>query len=98
MSNPISKEKILKLNAEKASFHLVDVRTAEEYASEHVPGAVNIPSEKIEELPFDKDEMIVCICNHGNKRCQGAAEQANNMGFTNVYYLEGGTAGWFGHE
>ncbi len=38
--------------------YLVDVRTLEEYKSEHICGAVNIPAEEIEEMEFDGLSLI----------------------------------------
>ncbi|MFO1418010.1 MAG: FAD-dependent oxidoreductase [Methylotetracoccus sp.] len=43
---------------------ILDVRSAEEYAAEHVPGALNIPLEdlraRIGELPLDRPCWLVC--------------------------------------
>jgi hypothetical protein len=54
----------LKAAADKGTVHIVDVRTADAYAVEHIKGSVNIPEGAIEsragELPTDK--MIVTYC------------------------------------
>jgi NADPH-dependent 2,4-dienoyl-CoA reductase/sulfur reductase-like enzyme/rhodanese-related sulfurtransferase len=48
----------------RAEVFLLDVRTAEEYASGHVPGAVNIPIDelrpRLDELPKDREIWSYC--------------------------------------
>ncbi len=50
---------------------LVDVRTAEEFASGHLPGAVNIPHGEIVEglsaLNTPKSTKVVLYCRSGNR-------------------------------
>ena len=65
---------------------LLDVRTQEEYDDGHIPGAVCLPSDMIEEgLPFsfDKDAEILLYC-HSDKRSAEAASRLRAMGYTNV--------------
>ena len=79
--------------------HLIlDVRTYEEYASGHIPGALCIPNETIgenmpEELP-DKDQIILIYCRSGNRSRQ-AAQKLYDMGYTNIYEF-GGINTWKG--
>ncbi len=75
---------------------LVDVRTAEEYAEKHIPGAILIPNEEIdgsrpEELP-DLDATIIIYCRSGN-RSKTASEKLIAMGYTDVRDL-GGINDW----
>jgi len=50
--------------AKKAA--LIDVRSPEEYLAGHIPGAVNIPAERIEaqkkRLPKDKTAPLIFYC------------------------------------
>ncbi|EAQ98102.2 rhodanese-like domain-containing protein [Congregibacter litoralis] len=50
---------------------LVDVRTAEEFASGHLPGAINIPHGEIVEglaaLQTPKSARVVLYCRSGNR-------------------------------
>ena len=65
---------------------LLDVRTQEEYDDGHIPGAVCLPSDMIEEgMPssFDKDAEILLYC-HPDKRSAEAASRLRAMGYTNV--------------
>ena len=65
---------------------LLDVRTQEEYDDGHIPGAVCLPSDMIEEgmpFSFDKDAEILLYC-HYDKRSAEAASRLRAMGYTNV--------------
>ncbi len=97
MRKPVTKEQLKELQNKKSNLKLIDIRSAGEYETLHVPDVINIPSEKLHEklAAFTKGDTIVCICNHGKERSQGAAELLYNAGFENTFYLEGGTAGWF---
>lgn len=70
---------------------IVDVRTPEEFAQGHVPGAVNLPLQEIaawaDKLP--KDKPVYLYCRSGNRSRQ-AAEYLKKKGYTNLYNLEGG--------
>lgn len=78
---------------------LVDVRSPEEYAAEHVPGAENVPLEDVLASPqrFAGEELYV-ICRSGGRSLR-AAEAVNAAGARAVSVV-GGTAGWIdaGHQ
>ena len=65
---------------------LLYVRTQEEYDDGHIPGAVCLPNDMIEEgCPFscDKDAEILLYC-HSDKRSAEPASRLRAMGYTNV--------------
>jgi rhodanese-related sulfurtransferase len=76
---------------------VVDVRTPEEYASGHLPEALNIPAGEIEarvqELEKLKDTQLILVCQTG-ARSSGACRKLEKLGFGNVRNLAGGMAGW----
>jgi phage shock protein E len=77
-----------------APHQLIDVRTAEEFASGHLPNAINIP---LQELPdrlaeVATDEPVVLYCRSGNRSNQ-AAQLLAGEGFTQVLDL-GGIVAW----
>lgn len=72
----------------------MDVRSAGEYASGHIPGAVNIPMEEIEARLDDlgANEKVILVCQSGKRAGMACAliEEAR----TGVSTLEGGMAAW----
>lgn len=73
---------------------LIDVRTPQEFASGHIPGAVNISvdqlAQRLSEIPQDKP--IVLYCRSGNRSNQ-AAQILERAGYTQIYDL-GGIITW----
>jgi len=69
---------------------LVDVRTEWEFAEGSVPGAINIPLDKITSNldKFKNQTQIIVFCRSGNRSGQAKAILEKN-GFTNV--INGGT-------
>ncbi len=74
---------------------VIDVRSPEEFASGHVPGAVNVPLADVLASPgrFTGEEVHV-ICRSG-RRSLTAAEAMNAAGARAVS-VAGGTADWSG--
>jgi len=95
------------LQQDKSAVYL-DVRTAEEFANGHVPGAVNIPvmspdpvSRRMVPNPkfletvvgrYAKDTKIICGCQMGG-RSQHAGEILDQAGFSDVSNMTGGFGG-----
>ena len=80
------------------SIQLVDVRTAEEYAEQHIPGAVNIDvyaEDFIEQCKakLDASRPVAVYCRSG-KRSASAVAQLRKAGFKDVLNLDGGILGW----
>jgi rhodanese-related sulfurtransferase len=100
MRKSITKGEVQSLQQTNATVKMVDIRSIKEYEKQHIPKVINIPAESLYDnfTIFDKEEVIVCICNHGKERSQQAAELLYNAGFKNSYYLAGGTAGWLSEE
>lgn len=68
---------------------IIDVRTAEEYKTGHVEGAINIPYDEIEnEVNYDKDKTIAVYCRTG-VRSSETAKTLEKMGYTKIYDLGG---------
>ncbi len=79
------------------SFHLLDVREAEEYAAGHLPGAQplckGILERDIEATAPDSGAEIVLYCG-GGYRSALAADNLQKMGYQRVLSLAGGWRGW----
>ena len=69
---------------------LVDVRTAGEFASRHLPNAINLPLDEIEvSLPRrvkDKNQVILLHCQSG-MRSGVAKSKLNGLGYANAFNL-----------
>ena len=72
---------------------VIDVRTADEYNTEHIEGAINIPVDNISNLNYDKDTLIIVYCASG-MRSATAAEKLVDLGYTKVHNLDGGLINW----
>jgi rhodanese-related sulfurtransferase len=82
---------------------VVDVRTAEQFAAGHVPGAVNIPQAELAaraaELPADRDAPIVMVCSIG-RTSKETILYLKSLGYRRARNLKGGVTEWIrkGHE
>ena len=76
---------------------IIDVRNPEEYAEQHIPGAINIPLPELEShsKKLSKDIMIITVCGKGGGRSAQGAELLKQFGFSSATYLCGGTFGWY---
>lgn len=72
---------------------VIDVRNADEYADGHIAGSINIPVENISTVNYDKETVIIVYCASG-MRSADAAKELINLGYTNVYNLDGGLINW----
>ncbi len=92
----ISNREALALIESGKSPRFVDVRTPQEFASGHVPGAINIPRDqlasRLAELEDARDRLVV-YCERGPRAAAAAATLAN-AGFTGVRHLKGDMSGW----
>lgn len=76
---------------------VLDVRTPEEYARAHLPGAVNLdfyaPDFREQLAGLDPDVPYLLYCQSGNRSGQARAMMAD-LGFTTVTDVAGGIAAW----
>jgi rhodanese-related sulfurtransferase len=80
-------------------FHLVEASPEADFKKEHLPGAINLPVERIRELdPHilpNKDDLIVVYC--ADFSCQSsdiAARDLMSRGYTRVRRYVGGKRDW----
>ncbi|MCB1875039.1 MAG: rhodanese-like domain-containing protein [Chromatiales bacterium] len=77
--------------AEWDKFFVVDTRRPEDYARDHIPGAVNIEWRKLvsrrDEIP--QEQPVIVYCNTGSLSAQGAFA-LKVLGYENVKILTGG--------
>jgi rhodanese-related sulfurtransferase len=93
---PMSQEALLEHQSRHPDHLLVlDVRTPQEYAEGHVPGAVNVPydqlASRLAEIPKDKDVVLYC---KSGRRAGIAADVLAANGYTRLSHLEGDMPAW----
>jgi phage shock protein E len=84
------------ISSKAASEHLkngamiIDVRSATEFGIRHLPRAINVPLDEVEELlprrVKDKDKVILMHCQTGAKSGM-AKKKAAAMGYSNAFNL-----------
>nr|WP_243643116.1 rhodanese-like domain-containing protein [Thermolongibacillus altinsuensis] len=76
---------------------VIDVRTQEEFASGHIPGAKLLPLQEIESRmdELDKEKTYLVVCRSGNRSAQ-ASEILVKEGFKHIYNMTGGMNEWKG--
>lgn len=77
-------------------FVLVDALPPMSFAHSHLPGAINMPPERVDakRIP-DKDAQVVVYC--ANPECESSIDTARRLlalGFTNVCHYPGGKDEW----
>lgn len=87
------------LDKDEQKIRLVEALPEEAYNEGHLPGAVCLPQDKVDEsapsLLKDKNEFIVVYC--ANADCTASdevAQELEDMGYTNVARYVGGKEDW----
>ena len=90
-TGPVELERMMKNN----EVNVVDVRAAEDYAKDHIPGAINLPHDQWSTrkgLRKDKTNVLYC-CSIGCHLAATAAMEFAGQGFP-VMELDGGWRWW----
>jgi phage shock protein E len=93
---PMSQEALLEHQSRHPDhLFVLDVRTPQEYAEGHVPGAVNVPYDqlaaRLAEVPKDKDVVLYC---KSGRRAGIAADVLAANGYMRLSHLEGDMPAW----
>lgn len=76
---------------------ILDVRSKHEYDSGHIPGAINISFERLDDridrIDRHKNSTVVVYCERGF-RARVAETTLNQAGFTSILHLEGDMSQW----
>ena len=82
----------------KAPVQVVDVRTPDEFAEGHIPGAMNVDflgddfEKKLAALPTDRPLIVHCAA--GNRSAKAVAKLTALQKFTQIFHLKSGFNGW----
>ena len=94
----VSMNDIEKIMNENENYIILDVRTIEEYNDGHIPSAICIPNETIDENVVDKlpnkEQLILIYCRSGNRSKQ-ATIKLKDLGYLNLIEF-GGIIDWPG--
>ncbi|MAZ44521.1 MAG: sulfurtransferase [Legionellales bacterium] len=75
---------------------LIDVRSTEEFAEGHIPGAVNLPLEMCvpHALPEAENKKLVFQCLKGKRSVTACEQCRQGLNVPFAWTLEGGIAAW----
>lgn len=91
----ISTDELHSWQESNKNFYLLDVRSGQAFARKHINGAINIPAFVAHKKGFPKGETYV-LYDSGIGTTEGldAAEKMTGVGYSKVFLLDGGLAGW----
>jgi rhodanese-related sulfurtransferase len=99
MTERITREEIVRNLDARVPMTLVEALPLNYFAAEHLPGAININFDEVEQIAprvlTDKDRLIVVYCS--NLACpnsQKAAAKLTALGYTNVRKYAEGKQDW----
>jgi rhodanese-related sulfurtransferase len=98
VSATIARESLRTLIYSGADVVLVDVLSPDSYRAGHLPGAINIPVNDIEEEApkrLARADIVVVYC--ASREChasRAAAQELESLGYVHVIEYEGGLADW----
>ncbi|HEY3267292.1 MAG TPA: rhodanese-like domain-containing protein [Armatimonadota bacterium] len=79
----------------KAGAFALDVRTPGEFSAGRIPGAHNIPVDRLKgrasEAPRDRTVVVICLSGHRSRMAIG---QLRALGYTDLVNLSGGMMAW----
>jgi rhodanese-related sulfurtransferase len=86
----VDRDLLLGFLADDSTLTLIDARSPEEYAEQHLPGAINIPFDAVDAntslLPEETEKPVVVYCRTGN-RAGNLKAQLIARGYTDVKIL-----------
>ncbi|MFP8965612.1 thiosulfate sulfurtransferase GlpE [Pokkaliibacter sp. CJK22405] len=74
---------------------IADVRDPASFSNGHIPGAVALSNETLQDFlqDADPDQPWIVVCYHGHSS-QGAASYLAGQGFDDIYSMDGGFELW----
>lgn len=88
----IEKQEAFEMMKKYTNYKILDVRSKDEYLTGHLPKAVNLPLDDLEEECLDLlpnlNQVVFVYCSSGG-RSRIACEQMAAMGYANIYGFGG---------
>ena len=98
MVKEISREELKAKMDRGDDFVLVDALSGQHYESSHLPGAINLPYEFVDDaervLPDKRAEIVVYCMNEECEASREEAQELQEMGYRQVLHYAGGKQGW----
>jgi len=99
MTETISREALKAKLDRNEPVILIDTLPEKAYRKHHLPGAINIPSDDINDvapkrLPDRNAQIVVYCANASCKRSQRAWERLKTLGYTQVWEYDEGREDW----
>lgn len=99
MTGTISRDELKTKIDHKEKFHLVETLAPEKFAPAHLPGAVNLPPDKVHQdasrmLPNPNEEIVVYCASGQCTASEDAARELESQGYTHVRRYIGGKQDW----
>jgi rhodanese-related sulfurtransferase len=95
----VSRESLLRKIESEAEFVLVDALSPLSYAASHLPGAISMPPDRVDELAGrripDRDTEVVVYCSSAT--CDASRKVSNRLlelGYRNVGHYRDGKNDW----
>lgn len=83
---------------ENQEFVLIDVNSAEDFAKEHIPTAINIPlsslAEQVKQKLSKNQRIVVYDKNHDDESSNRAADVLEGLGYRKIADFDGGIYAW----
>jgi len=76
---------------------VVDVREPHEFATGHIPNAINMPTSSFDPKDLPRGKPVVLICQAGG-RSRNALNKARGAGRDDVRHFAGGMNDWRAHN
>lgn len=99
MASKIERRELREKMERGDDFVLLEALAPEEFEKGHLPGARNLPPNRVQELASEripsKDSEVIVYC--ASADCDAsvkAARELEELGYTNVLHYEGGKADW----
>lgn len=93
----VTQQQVLEATQSQTPPLILDVRTPAEYASGHVPGAVNIPHGEVaarsDEIAAHREREVIVYCERGGRAAK-ASDALAAAGFTQLRHLAGDMSAW----
>ncbi len=94
----ITLERLLEMITNDDDFELVEVLSEESYEGGHIPGAINIPLDRIEDLAGERlaktDTIVVYCASYSCHASTKAVRKLQRMGYDKTIDFKAGKKGW----